>query len=89
MDNKQLLFIQTISDVRALHEEQEAGFYKNNPKAFNRAWAKIAEKVEKLEAVETLEEKAEVEDREAEEVGSEEYPLGGMVEPYDIEREKN
>ena len=89
MDNKQLLFIQTISDVRALREEHEAGLYKKNPEAFNRAWAKIAEKVEKLEAVETLEEKAEVEDREAEEVGSEEYPLGGMVEPYDIEREKN
>ena len=30
----------------------------------------------------------EAEDRLAEEAGSEEYPIGGMVEPYDIEREK-
>ena len=59
MDNKQLLFIQTISDVRALREEKDLGLYKDNPEAFNRAWAKIAKKVEKLEAVETLEEKAE------------------------------
>jgi len=59
MDNKQLLFIQTISDIRRLREEKESGLYKNNPESFNRAWAKIAEKVEKLEAVETLEEKAE------------------------------
>lgn len=32
--------------------------------------------------------KAEVEDSQAEEVGSSDYPLGGLIEAYDIEREK-
>lgn len=57
--DRQILLIQAVSDLRSLREEQEAGLYKKNPGAFNKAWAKIAEKVEKLESVETLEEKAE------------------------------
>ena len=59
MLKNEILLIQSLSDVRSLKEEHRAGLYKNNPDAFNKAWARIAAKVEKLEEVETLEEKAE------------------------------
>jgi hypothetical protein len=42
---------------------------------------------ERLQEENELDEAIAIEDR-AESVGDENYPIGGMIEPYDIEREK-